>query len=62
MIIDPLDESRALDSEDGELMSAVRMLPIEEGKEPPTIEELANAPIFGYARPDSFIFDPLDPQ
>jgi hypothetical protein len=52
MIIDPGDENVAVD-QDGELMGAVRWLPISDDGVPPTAEELRDAPILGYARPDA---------
>ena len=48
MIIDLFNENNAID-ETGEEVYAVRMLPIVEGESPPTIEDLQQAPIMGYA-------------
>jgi hypothetical protein len=44
--VDPFNEDVAAD-EDGELLSSVRMLPVEDGITP-TIEQLRRAPIVGY--------------
>lgn len=54
-IVDPANENMAID-QDGTLMGAVRMLPIKDGAIPPTVEELQDAPIFGYARPDAITY------
>jgi hypothetical protein len=59
MIIDPTNPDNALDT-DGELMGAVRMVPIVENLAAPTLAELQGAPIIGYARPDAFKADDDD--
>lgn len=56
MIIDPDNENVAID-EDGELMHAVRLLPIDDDGVPPTIDELREAPILGYGGKFTFAND-----
>jgi hypothetical protein len=55
VIIDPTDPNVAVDESDGDVMCAVRML-IRDGARPPTVDELRDAPIVGYARSDAFTY------
>lgn len=56
LIIDPTDDSHAIGN-DGSLLDAVRFLPAGSPM-PPTVAELRQAPVLGYAARDSFTFDP----
>jgi hypothetical protein len=56
LIIDPGNEDVAID-QDGELMSAVRYLPINDDGVPPTLDELRQGVIIGYVRPNAIGYD-----